>query len=219
MWQQSWLPRQQNPHPLSLVIESLADARVEILIDGYRFLKSEMEPDGIDENVEQDKALWRTVWSLQIPNKMKILMRRACRNSLPTKEILVRRTIIDNPICDRCKVEPETALHALWSCSELDVVWEDASTWSCRGNTSLMDFKELMSWLIKQNHHLELFSAIAWSIWSHRNRVRMLQPSCNPNQLATLAKELLSKFMAAQPPPRIQPTSTCTRCQGPGFRV
>ena len=76
---------------------------------GYRFLKSKTEPEGTDENVEQDKALWRMVWSLQIPNKIKNLMRKACRNSLPTKENLVHRTIIDNPICDKCKVEPETS--------------------------------------------------------------------------------------------------------------
>ena len=86
---------------------------------------------------------------MQVPNKVKNLVWRACRNSLPTKENLVRRTVIDNPIYDRCKEVPESSLHALWSCGELDVVWEDDSQWHCRRNLTFVDFKELLSWLIK----------------------------------------------------------------------
>ena len=88
---------------------------------GYRFLKAE-EQTKLDEEQRMDnKHLWRTLWSMQVPNKIKNLVWRACRNSLPTKENLVHWTFIDNPICDRCKQVPESSLHALWSCGELDV--------------------------------------------------------------------------------------------------
>ena len=115
---------------------------------GYRFLKTEDEPDGNDEQVELDRVLWRGIWSLYIPNKMKNLMWRAFQNSLPTKQNLMRRTIIGSPFCERCNLEPEIALHALWSCSKLDVVWEE-SVRACRGSNTFMGFKELLSWLIK----------------------------------------------------------------------
>ena len=69
-----------------------------------------------------DKELWRKIWSLQVLNKIKILVWRACQNSLPTKENLVRQTIIESSTCDCWKQVPELALHALWSCSELDVI-------------------------------------------------------------------------------------------------
>ena len=42
---------------------------------------------------------------------------------MPTKESLVRRTIIDDPLCDRCHQALENPLHALWLCTELDIVW------------------------------------------------------------------------------------------------
>lgn len=147
-----------------------------------------------------DRALWSGIWSLQIPNKMKNLMWRACRNSLSTKQNLVRRTIIESPLCNRCKLEPDTTLHALWSCNELDFVWEDKSTWACRGSTTFMDFKELLSWMIRTQQNSDLFSVTAWTIWTHWNRVRTHQPCCSPNQLAHMAKELLSEFLAVQPP-------------------
>ena len=78
-----------------------------------------------------------------------------------------------------------------------------------------MDFKELSSWLIKRQQNLELFSVTAWTIWTHQNRVRMHQPCCNPNQLATIAKELLSKFLAVQPLPQLQSTLTHARWRAP----
>lgn len=102
---------------------------------GYRFLKAEGAPDGNEDHVELDKALWRGIWSLQILNKMKNLTWRACQYLLRTKQNLVCRTIINSPLCDRCKLEPETTLHALWSCSKLDVMWEDGSNWACRRTT------------------------------------------------------------------------------------
>ena len=97
----------------------------------YRFLKAETQAERDDEQMEHDRILWRTIWSLQVPNKIKNLVWRACRNSLPTKETLVRRTIIENPTCDHCKHDPESALHALWNCSKLDVVWEEEPFQHC----------------------------------------------------------------------------------------
>ena len=54
---------------------------------------------------------------------------RACRNAMPTKQALMRHTIIGNSICDRCQAEVEDPLHALWTCIELDTVWADQSLW------------------------------------------------------------------------------------------
>ena len=133
---------------------------------GYRFLKSKKEIVEVSARLMKDRELWRGIWSMQVPNKIKNFIGRACRNSLPTKENLVRRTIIENPLCDCCSCANELGLHALWSCGELYLVWEDLTLWSCRNTISFITFKELLSWLIKHQHHLELFSVTAWSIWT-----------------------------------------------------
>ena len=127
--------------------------------------------------MERDRTLWRGIWSLQVPNKIKNLIWRACRNSLLTKVNLQCQTIIDNVVCDRCKLVPKSAIHALWSCTELDVVWEDVQLWSHRQTNNFFDFKELLSWLISNQHHLELFSVMAWSVWIQRNQIRLNKPS------------------------------------------
>lgn len=131
---------------------------------GYRFLKAEGAPDGNEDHVELDKALWRGIWSLQILNKMKNLTWRACQYLLRTKQNLVCRTIIDSPLCDRCKLEPK----------QLFMPSGHAANWTSCGKMGLiglvegppctfMDFKELLSWMIKNQQSIELFSITAWT--------------------------------------------------------
>ena len=138
---------------------------------------------------------------MQVPNKIKNFIWRACRNSLPTKENLVRRPIIENPLCDRCSCANKSTMHTLWLCGELDVVWEDLSLWSCRNTLNFITFKGLLSWLIKHQHHVELFSVTTWSIWTQRNQVRLNKPSCSPHLISSLAKEWLQEFLALNPHP------------------
>ena len=166
---------------------------------GYRFLKQEANIDHLDTHHEAEQTLWRSIWSLQVPNKVKNLLWRATRESLPTKQNLQRRTITDCSLCDRCKLEPETTLHATWSCRQLEVVWEDASVWRFRRSRSFLSFKELLSWLLMNTQEVELFAVTAWSIWNQRNRVRMHQPSCSAHLLAATAKESLAEFLSVQP--------------------
>ena len=88
---------------------------------GYRFLKDEEALEIAQDDVRTDSKLWKGIWTL--PNKVKNLLWRACHNTLPTKASLVRRTIINDPLCDRCHEAHETPIHALWDCKELDTVW------------------------------------------------------------------------------------------------
>ena len=160
----------------------------------YRFLKAEDQSKFEEEQWVQERNLWKTIWSVQVPNKIKNLMWRACCNSLPTKENLVHQTIIDNLTCDRCKQASELALHAMWSCQELDVVWEDDMQWQCKRNHTFVDFKELLSWLITNQRELEFFLTSAWLIWTQRNLLRLNKTSISSHQIATTARNRLAKF-------------------------
>lgn len=91
---------------------------------GYRFLKEEKAGLALGVLPEGVTDLWKKLWALDIPNKVQHSMWRACKNSLPTKCNLFRRQLILDHRCDRCMASPKNILHAIWSCSELDVVWE-----------------------------------------------------------------------------------------------
>ena len=95
-----------------------------------------------------NKGIWKDIWSFHVLNKVKNLMWRACRNTMPTKASLVRRTIIEDPLCDCYHEAHETPLHALWLCKEVDTIWDDNELWSYRRQIQFFSFKELLSWII-----------------------------------------------------------------------
>ena len=100
---------------------------------GYRFLKDEAEQ--LDTNRVpplKDKNLWKAIWSMCVPQKVKNFLWRTCHNAIPTKQALMKRTIISDPTSERCRVDIKDPLHALWSCSEVDIVWADLTLWDFR---------------------------------------------------------------------------------------
>ena len=86
----------------------------------------------------------KKIWALDVPNKVKHFIWRACRNSRPTKCNLVHRQVLTDHHCDRCSTSQEDMLHALWSCPELDGVW-DATEWNFRSWVHFQNFRELLN--------------------------------------------------------------------------
>ena len=70
----------------------------------------------------ENKKFCSGLWKMKVPNKLKTFAWRACTNSLPTLDNLVKRKIVSSPICPMCKREPETVIHTLWSCETLGPV-------------------------------------------------------------------------------------------------
>ena len=138
----------------------------------YRFLKEEEELNVVSGEVtKEDKQFWRKIWCMKVPPKVRNLLWRACRDAIPTKSAMFRCKISLDPLCVRCQASAETPLHALWSCSKLDSVWSEMVLWSNRGSMQFMDFKELLSWQIKNKNQLELFAITAWTIWNQQNQI------------------------------------------------
>ena len=120
---------------------------------------------------------WQSIWGLRIPNKVKNFLWHACREAIPTKANLKRRHITKNDRCERCRNEKETALHALWTCNELDSVWTQTE-WSSQQASGVTCFKELLSWVLTNHRNNELFAMVTWGIWHQRNQVRNCKACC-----------------------------------------
>ena len=67
------------------------------------------------------KSIWKVVWRLNCPSKIKHLLWRACKNILPTKLRLKAQGIDVNEKCDICG-NAESSGHALWSCNIVEAV-------------------------------------------------------------------------------------------------
>lgn len=74
-------------------------------------------------NSALNNAFRTEIWRLNIPNKIKHFLRRACSDSLPTKGNLFRRKITTNATCDCCRDQAEDTIHALWDCYVVTEIW------------------------------------------------------------------------------------------------
>ncbi|KAK1574914.1 hypothetical protein Q3G72_000985 [Acer saccharum] len=78
-------------------------------------LTSSSEPSG-------NNNLWKLIWRLLIPGKIKNFLWRACQHFLPSLVNLDKMGIHVDGLCPRCLRKPETICYALWGCPVLKVV-------------------------------------------------------------------------------------------------
>ena len=67
--------------------------------------------------------LWKKMWHLKIPAKIRIFAWRTCMNGLPTKLNLCKRGVNISPLCPICDQEVESIAHVLFQCDLALQVW------------------------------------------------------------------------------------------------
>lgn len=68
--------------------------------------------------------VWKKVWSLKVPAKIKIFTWTALKGVIPCKGILANRHIITSSLCPLCTMECESNDHALFQCPRVAEIWE-----------------------------------------------------------------------------------------------
>ncbi|KAF7835257.1 cAMP-regulated phosphoprotein-like protein [Senna tora] len=119
------------------------------------------------------KGVWKRVWNMNVPPKIRNFMWRACRNILPTCTMLRNRGIDVDSKCCMCNTEDETTWHALYGCSVLQDFWRNRGMRfvDVAGNgTSFIDwFKGQLQSL--SSREVEAYCILASKIWQRRNQV------------------------------------------------
>lgn len=68
--------------------------------------------------------VFKKLWSLSIPAKIKITMWRALRGFLPTGQVLFNRRIRNSAIYSRCNMGSESLLHVVAECNSVKDIWD-----------------------------------------------------------------------------------------------
>ena len=85
----------------------------------------------------------------------------------------MKRKILLDATCSHCSGAHEDTLHSLWSCSGLKGVWEKDFGWIFRSGVVFSSFKELVNLVYTKPALVPLFVATTWSVWFHRNKIRL----------------------------------------------
>jgi hypothetical protein len=78
---------------------------------------------GEGSTTEESGFSWKSIWTLQVPNNVRVFPWKMCKNILPTKDNLHEKGVVQDATCMFCEQEVETIIHVIWQCSVAQDVW------------------------------------------------------------------------------------------------
>ncbi|OMO55679.1 reverse transcriptase [Corchorus capsularis] len=152
-----------------------------------------------------DRKIWKFMWSINCPPKIKVFLWRCVRNVIPTLWGLYRRGCHLNGVCGICGQEVETVEHLLLTCDWTRGVW-----FSICG--LMIDKQSITSfdvWLWNLCNSLQesldeampMISMIAftcWIIWKSRCEVLLNHNVLSPDSTVIRIRKAVSEFLFIQ---------------------
>ena len=68
-------------------------------------------------------GVWKRIWALKAPPKIRNLMWRIAADYLPKATRLIRRKVDSSPICQRCYCAEEATFHVFFECAIAQATW------------------------------------------------------------------------------------------------
>ncbi|XP_042965942.1 uncharacterized protein LOC122299620 [Carya illinoinensis] len=126
---------------------------------------------GQSSNSSSLNSLWKAIWKMKLPLKIRIFAWKLCKDCLPTGLNLIKRHVDIDPKCCLCAEQNEDLSHAIVYCPQLIEFWKGQLP-------KLFDIQKPILFIDLINHvhnkgtteELQFFCLIAWSFWYRRNR-------------------------------------------------
>ena len=124
-----------------------------------------------------DQKIWKRIWSINVPPKVRTFVWWACSHILLTKANLFHKKVPVDPLCSACGQADETMAHILWECPLARNVWVLVWGRIQKTNSSTTSFflltRQMMERLSKKE--FETWTMVVWSLWNARNRMHFRQ--------------------------------------------
>ncbi|XP_042983163.1 uncharacterized protein LOC122312584 [Carya illinoinensis] len=146
--------------------------------------------------------LWKHLWKMKVPNKIKIFAWRACQNGLPVGSLLQQKRILADPTYKLCLFAPETVSHALVFCPAVHVFFSTYLPGLCFHHSfSIVDLAmDIIA--ARKFEDLSVFFSLAWSFWFQRNKFVHEQLVIPPRRSADEALVMVRRFSQIHAPQR-----------------
>ncbi|RYR47522.1 hypothetical protein Ahy_A07g033454 [Arachis hypogaea] len=134
---------------------------------GYHAARKEQHLDNNNSPSTSDdfKDLWRDIWKLRVPQKIRTFLWRASHNILPVFQNLYNKKISNTPICPICLQEPESTEHALLLCPWTRAAWFGAQIQCCPTAHTVSSFGK---WVIDLFKNMKVGTGTDYELCSSR---------------------------------------------------
>ena len=159
-------------------------------------LKLTHQQIGESSHNQSNEKVWKHIWTLNVPPKVRNFLWRACSNILPTRENLHRRKVAVDPLCEFCKKQPETVCHVLWECPFARNTWAVVRGRLQKCPNELSDFFVLFRMLQNRldRSDIEVWAITAWALWNAKNKFYFERVQMHPKVIADGALALLTEY-------------------------
>ncbi|KAL9423014.1 hypothetical protein AB3S75_035159 [Citrus x aurantiifolia] len=139
---------------------------------------------------------WSMIWNLNLPRKIKIFIWRATKNLLPTSENLWKRKILEEPVCQICKMGTEDVFHALMGCKMGKKVWKRTHVNATMQDVGREDMLSVMLSLVRKmpKREVEFVIAVWWVLWHARNQFIFEGRNLNPLMIIAKANTIIETY-------------------------
>lgn len=154
---------------------------------------------------EVPQKLWRRIWSVYVPQKIKIFIWKVCHNILLVKSSLHKKKISPSSDCLICHQEAETLEHTFLRCPWTRPVWFGLGISPDLGNLG-----SVHKWLEQKTDQIDklpdqreflmtnLFCAL-WGIWKSRNFFIYEGTKLDPTSTMLIIKGMISDYSSLIP--------------------
>ncbi|KAK8629910.1 hypothetical protein V6N13_078727 [Hibiscus sabdariffa] len=138
----------------------------------------EEEVPGHSEDTLRNRPLWKSLWKLKVPPKIRAFLWKLCHNILPTRGVLSNQfhgAFSSSPACSRCGENFECSEHCLFFCPFAQAVWRASGFNYTPDPIGFPGFAKWWSDLLFHpvnkimSLHCELLAFLCWHIWKVRN--------------------------------------------------
>jgi len=143
--------------------------------------------------------LWKRIWSLHLPTRVRNFIWRLAKNIIPTRGNLRWRGVPLDTICPLCFQDSETTDHLFMNCPLVQQVWF-LSPLGARPPPDSDSINWLQTWLeSKEVLASQLFCTLLWKIWFFRNQTIFKLLAFDPLTVVSSAQSFVNEFNSVQP--------------------
>ena len=151
--------------------------------------------------------VWKKLWSLRVPAKVKIYIWRCLHNAIPCRSTLMNRHVGNLSQCPYCTDGAEDLAHMLFKCARAQAVWEalgiaadiNFASLTDRAGSAVLEFILCDDSYRRQYSGLvelpELISTVCWFLWWQRRQFVRGEEILTPERTAPAVVALAINYV------------------------
>ncbi|KAM2673196.1 hypothetical protein EV2_014512 [Malus domestica] len=178
---------------------------------------------GSSSSVTVPGKLWKAIWNLNTPPKLRVFLWKTVHNALATLAGLFRRLVAPSPMCPICKIHEETIEHLFLLCPWVEVIWFGGMLSHRIIRSSISSW---VNWLVnitnitlnskaEMDRVLSYVAFTCWHIWKSRCNFLFQNGSINPRNVLAAIDTSVSAFSEASRNKVIRPSMPNPAAQVP----